>query len=512
LAALTVLLLALMVLVTLSIAWRVRDRIELQITADAAAYTEAVEVARTFNQAALMNRAQLAMEVAGLGMSSLIAWSSHHYANVVGLKQALENLEALYTAECDPVFNPCPCEQEGPVWTSIGAAWQELQRLDGAWDNDERAAARQFAKTWGGAAQMFDQEQKMLLQVLINTRLKNQQIANLIATKVYDPPTKDHPIELAAPGPGDDKSITEVKQAIYSGDPKIAAHQPAQLSMGTRGYHFTTMGQGGYDPVKQKLDQIAQAGNGAATTDPAFQEGRAGTGIGTDRHGAQSVRTVNPTGQVWAEDHGGTVSVTWPCGCTETGSAGVQDTWLASAGSGNSGIQHRFTPGDSDPPSSRHALPVDPQIVVPPLLTFNFPEIENPDNDFGQPKLYAVIDRDYQKVAKKPWDMRFTFHFTKQGAEFDDNGTTSSFKSLSGADLQHQVGVGSAIVYYHRPYSAAEPDAWVEPPNFFNPFWRATLYAADDDVGKELQKAGYAEQGDAIDQMIRKGALKAVTR
>jgi hypothetical protein len=478
LACLSVMLLALMVLVTLSIAWHVRDRIELQVTADAAAYSEAVEVARTFNQAALMNRAQLAMEVSALGMSSLMAWSSHHYANTVALQQAEEELLGEYSAACGP-FCPCCCMQIPLVMVSMNATSQELQRLKGVWDGDEKAAAQQMNTQWKGA-QMMKAEEDAMLKKLLDVRLKNQQLAGVIATKANDR-------ELSVVPNGDDKSLTETKAALYPDDP-IIEHQPAQASMGTRGYHFTTMGQGGRQPMETKLEQSAKAGNGAAIVEPAFQEYEFGTGYGQQRH-AQTVKTVDPGYDVWAEAHGGELVLVWPCGCTMASASGVQDTQLASGNDGT--VRHTFTPGDNEPASSRHHLDDSNGRVFPDLLTYNFPEIEDPNNDFGQPKLYSLIQRQHRP---KPWDLDFTFHFSQSGGGAD-------YKP----DPFKQVAVGSSIVYYHRP------DAWAEPPNLFNPFWRATLYAADDDVAKELQKAGLSDQSTAVQGLLDNG-LKVVTR
>jgi hypothetical protein len=362
---------------------------------------------------------------------------------------------------------------------SLQATTQELSRLRGVWDGDEKAAAQQLKQQWSGAQMIKDAEDAMLKK-LLDVRLKNQQLAAVIATKANDR-------ELAVVPNGDDKSLTETKAALYADDP-IIEHQPAQASMGTRGYHFTTMGQGGRQPIEDKLEQSAKAGNGAALVVPAFNEGDFGTGYGQQRH-AQTVKTVDPGYDVWAEAHGGELVLVWPCGCTMAGAASVQDTQLASGN--DSGVRHTFTPGDNEPASSRHQLDSHDGRVFPSLLTYNFPEIEDPDNDFGQPKLYSLIQRHHQP---KPWDLDFTFHFSQGGggAEYKPDPFT-------------QVALGSSIVYYHRP------DAWIEPPNLFNPFWRATLYAADDDAAKELQKAGLGQQSTAVQGLLDQG-LKVVTR
>ena len=83
--ALTLLLLTLMVLMTLGFGMRAKERIEIQMASDAAAYSQAVATARTFNAISVMNRAQVAHMVAMAGTQALISHSSQVFAahNVV---------------------------------------------------------------------------------------------------------------------------------------------------------------------------------------------------------------------------------------------------------------------------------------------------------------------------------------------------------------------------------------------------------------------------------------------
>lgn len=74
--ALTLLLLTLMVAMTLSFADRAKQRAELQTVADAAAYTTAIETARTYNSVALLNRTSVSEWVAMAGVQALTAWGT----------------------------------------------------------------------------------------------------------------------------------------------------------------------------------------------------------------------------------------------------------------------------------------------------------------------------------------------------------------------------------------------------------------------------------------------------
>src|SRR5688572_2122260 len=78
--ALTMLLVTLIVLLTLSFGSAAKDKMELQNVADAAAYSDAVSVARTFNSFALLNRAQIAHMVAIAGVQSAISYTSLYMA------------------------------------------------------------------------------------------------------------------------------------------------------------------------------------------------------------------------------------------------------------------------------------------------------------------------------------------------------------------------------------------------------------------------------------------------
>ncbi len=115
---------------------------------------------------------------------------------------------------------------------------------------------------------------------------------------------------------------------------------------------------------------------------------------------------------------------------------------------------------------------------------YNPHELGKPKNDFGQPKLYALVER--RARNDRPWDLTTRLQFTGPGA------------TLRPGD-RPQVVLSSAIAYYHRP------GAWKEPPSLWNPFWRATLAAPDDDIPKYVQKAGYTEEADAVKRLLKAG-------
>jgi hypothetical protein len=59
---------------------------------------------------------------------------------------------------------------------------------------------------------------------------------------------------------------------------------------------------------------------------------------------------------------------------------------------------------------------------------------------------------------------------------------------LKPPSADNQVALATGITYYHRNMQNAA-QAWEEPPNFFNPYWRATLVPADIDGNQNLTVA-----------------------
>jgi hypothetical protein len=74
--ALSMLLIALMVLMTVSIGVKAKDKLDLQAAADSAAYSNAIASARTLNTASLLNRAAVSEWVAMAGIQALTAWGT----------------------------------------------------------------------------------------------------------------------------------------------------------------------------------------------------------------------------------------------------------------------------------------------------------------------------------------------------------------------------------------------------------------------------------------------------
>jgi hypothetical protein len=140
-------------------------------------------------------------------------------------------------------------------------------------------------------------------------------------------------------------------------------------------------------------------------------------------------------------------------------------------------------------------------------------------NAFGQPKTLSNVTRKYETRGGRPdpWDLRTLFNFSRGGG----GGTSLDLRGAR-PGLQHAVAIAAGLVYYHRgspavagPSGKAPRDHSQEPPNFLNPFWRATLAASDVDEsyaarGKDVEDTlradlGETDAADALRKLRSKG-------
>ncbi len=472
LGALFLFLTTVLVLMTLSLGQRTRDRIEAQIAADAAAYSNAVVVARTLNQLALINRTRTSMLVAVLGMQSLISWSGHHRSHLAATGQALKEAETPYIPCCGNPFCPqsaCSCAELSLLHGAEATVAAEQARVAASWDKLDEEAGLYAGEMFGSSVQLYQSAENAIQGM--KDQLKHQLLAKAIV--------KSASPALDAPDKGDLKSFDETKPSeqcegaagLYCERHEIPQAEHA-IMMGTRGWHFVTARTEKDGLIRKKLESLVRPFNGSATIEPPDAAG--GAGVGEDREKAQKKNT-QPYLYAIGEDHGGTLDLDWPSSCIPSGgSAKVSNAWVRSNHLEMSGDEHKYD--GSHEPAKRHdlVLKAGSRDNWPWMHEYNHHELDNPKNDFGQPKLYAIVERSFDH--KNPWDL-----------------TTVDFGD------SRQVVLSSAMAYYHRP------GTWKEPPTLWNPFWRATLTAPDDDLDKYIGKAGYSPQADTMKRLLKAG-------
>ncbi|MCE9669220.1 pilus assembly protein [Myxococcus stipitatus] len=480
--ALTLLLLALMVLLTLGFGVRAKEHIELQMATDAAAYSQAVATARTFNAISVMNRAQVAHMVAMAGTQALISRSSQVFA----------------------AHSVCQTAFPQPMWHVLDtAAANQTRSLQGRAGGLYRAGLNIYAS-------------------LLRDHIQGQKLALSIARAANG--------ELQATPEGAAKSFSELNgaeavpehgdlmNAARRGDARCGGAVCA-VGGGSTSSLNATMGSLGWTWVHNRPTGSAGFGTGGAAQSTAFRHyGSAGS---MDPSTYDTVSGRNS----WGHDHGNGVLPT-RCVNTPPGVVPVSDAWVMSDEEQTHEDQHVYgvrappgqTPEDGKPMYEQHTLGAC--VVCPGIwpfsMAYNVDELRRGEaNQYGQPKLYAVIHRDYgsdqRRAHPDPWNLFFRFRFSQESdTEFDNAIPLGRSRPTGRESVQrNQVALSAGIVYYHRPYAAAAGGGWREPPNFLNPFWRATLVSAegadDDKPANSLSTAGFAEHARVLRELEEAG-------
>jgi Putative Flp pilus-assembly TadE/G-like len=451
---LTSLLITLMVTLTLSFAMKVREKMEAQHVADLAAYSSAVATARTFNSIALMRRAQTAHLVAISGVQSLISWTSMMRAGLNATEVAL--------AGCPPAAALlAPLDEQVD---EIFDKWHELDAKAGvqAYNIDILGSF-----LYGQQNEMYD---RLVESVSGGPNSFAQQFAQMAS--------QGSPWSNELGGGATPVSVGELEHATSDGN-----SHGMDMAMATRGYEFLTRRQG-MPPFTGNAGVLGILAGAGATVDFTNQGGSAYWGRALD-HGGRA----DESDYTWAEDHAD-LQITFP-GCptfTIRASAHVKSSdflddtddhvWFPASprlGDQDVGMEKQF----------RHTLlPVKPEYVPSTFIggiTYNTSD-DSDGNLWAQPKLFALVQRDYKVRGQRadPWSLRFTFRFSDEEKEFDNQG----WELGDGTDISIQQALGTGLAYYHRRGN------WQEPPNLWNPFWRATLVSADADSGGDMRQGG----------------------
>ena len=518
--ALCMLLLTLLVTLTLSLGMKVKEKMEVQAAADAAAYSQAAQTARVFNEMALMSRAQIGHLVSQAAVQSLIDWSSYYRAQVGATRNAYTIAMIPYIALvpcCLPnsgCSSYCRCALRGI--RDISRSQSALQRYERTqiaprWDQLERPAAQRSLRLSRAAQQMF-----MLGHAVEYGRLM---------LELKDQDAADRIVQNAGAGSrwaaewrvdGDGTTLREASPYLGAISwPNLTNAHHVYAAMGSRGHSFVA--NRGLFPTD---DWLVTAGIQRQLTRPdtVFIQGDGSTyWAATKVHGTYMGARDTYS---FADDHGISF-VTFsrgraPCP-TQTYGVGVAESTLKSSDQSDSTDQHRWSPrlggGDMEPAQTRHTLStcfgvgnINCPSVWPSFIDYNPIRVTEEDDAWGQPKNFAVIQRDYSVRGNRadPWNLFFRFRFSGSNTGFDNRGIVLG-PAGGGLDISRQTAVSTGIAYYHRR------DHWREPPNLLNPYWRATLVPATvdesgrGDLGDELRGAGVGWAADTYEALRNQG-------
>ena len=117
---------------------------------------------------------------------------------------------------------------------------------------------------------------------------------------------------------------------------------------------------------------------------------------------------------------------------------------------------------------------------------FKFKPNKDRTADFGQPSTWIFLNKSHKDFQSKygshsketPWYSKWTFTMPTADGKSQEFKLDTTVGGKRNSYLFEGLNVISrGMAYYHRP------DNWIEQPNFFNPFWRARLAP----VGQKLQ-------------------------
>jgi hypothetical protein len=512
---LSMLLVVLMVMITLSYSMKVRERIEVQTVSDAAAYTNAVATARTFNNIAVLNRAQIAHAVAQAGAQSIISWTTMYRAYLNAGRTSWRGAEWPYRIAMLGCLCPwnsgcraaCRCGRRGV---------NDLTRLQNYFRQEDNMIEPVFrgADIRAGLQVLLHQtaqlgiyaSQRDTYEDLLDT-VRDQSFANEIADSVAPGPAR---AEWQVPG-GVSLNRDELEGGNFCSEGGAACAMPMTVAhavnaaMGSRGYRFVT--HRNIDHYMPHMMRLAITIARAQRTSFVFATGQ-GTAYFKQPAGLGTIDAVMnmlpPYGNAVAAQDVGTIFAIYmhfanggapPCPPVMLGPTVVARSLVV--GSGFS-FQHRWTGGSDSMPIAHFLVPCTAGIsscpgIWPAFIDYHTTEVTDKGNNYAQPKNFALVQRNMRaRTVADPWNFltRFRFERGSPGAQFDTRG----LQLADGTDNSVQTALSTGIAYYHRGESLGV-DHWAEPPNLLNPYWRATLVAPDidedglDDASRTLHNA-----------------------
>ena len=503
--ALTLLLLALMVLLTVSLGMRVREKMELQTLADVAAYSDAVATARTYNVMAVMNRTEWSLVVAQAATQGYISWASAYYDALLGLNRKAAPLMAAELALCQPPPRIPPAVARFNQWKQ--KLQREIQRVERVWDGVDRTASRQV-RTINSISAGMNEPDFYRNYLTLEGLIRGQRLAG----KVVDKAQAASPWPLEAPA---DATNTVNMREISRDCSRGAACDPMpgrgavgsnniihqyEITMGSRGDAFSTGRAGGALVITARINTVL-AGFGAALYTGGGSAYRSDQ-YDSPRHG----REANP-GAAQSDDEGSVNYFGMFASCPALGLANVTTQVLANLASNRD--THKWSNGTCrNQRDTSHSLIGD--IAGgnwPIVIDYNENKLSNPQDLHGQPKLYSLLTRDYSAGrggAKAPFFLNFKFNLGSRAETFDNRGQ----KAGEGGryDIHLQSAMATGLAYYHRGGD------WREPPNFMNPFWRATLVTPDIDAQGKGRSGDIPKTLDAAGLSAAKQTFEALER
>jgi hypothetical protein len=484
LTALSMLIIALMTMVTFNLSRALHRRMALQQQADAAAFSTAVVEARTLNYLAYSNRAQAA---------SLVSMMILH-AHMVAATAAPEVFQAGYEAfEKISIAEGVLCALSlipgnggmavhcGHVAPTLAIAYQ-FRAERNKWRPKVKNLEPKFRAAMDKIDKMMDHNYRNQRLIVTQTtvHLQGAGIAQLRAANA----------PLA--------TVTPVPVRVLNGEDFSCALDGAELPCDRDGI-----------PRNRRAMVLTEVANASRTTwaaarspklhfHPVLMERLIGgvqsyqgaSELREAKGTAKLINAINPGRLHNATDYEGTVIGSdehirvwskWTCLITFGFGDAAADLYTSTTGPGrhrptsaHAGGNHRWEGTNANEPG--RCLSNGGNCFI------RFRATDERQDNFGQVRAYAVasqnlrLDRHGQRAV---WEVN-----NDATVSFASGGNTGTLRLASGRG----VAASKAMAYYHRIGD------WQEQPNMFNPFWRAKLHPfTPDEAKKVLTAAGEAD-------------------
>lgn len=455
--ALTLLLLVIMVMLTLGLGSKVRSRMDLQTVADAAAYSDAVAVARTLNAMAVMNRVQVAHTVSTIGTLSLISWATKYWEHAITARNIFLTQMAIFAAgvafHCLPPPARPPCQHcvfgLARTGASAGLLWLHANRVRSKLKRDTELFRGETAPRWAASQAVFADQAVMygaLLHQLDGSR--GSHAAELTAEAKL---RGSAPLTTVA-----SVNARELARAVHP-DTTLKGDHPyhaAQVVMGSRGHPFLPLHGSPSWPWTASLTLPWSLPSGLSWVD-GDAEGRGYLNRGWASAPLSAPGFGQPHG-TYAHDEGDrtrTILVPVHKQCSIFGPIAIA-VGIIGRGTPTSRVGPWEHPGIHD--GAQHAYQ-----TIPPFYDFTPSSLLAAGDVYGQPKSLTVMSKDLSKKTD-PWDLSIGVQLNGWGR------LETSDRPMLGTGSR-QLAIGAGITYYSRPDRSAEP------PNLFAPYWRASL-------------------------------------
>ncbi|WP_257449399.1 TadE/TadG family type IV pilus assembly protein [Archangium lipolyticum] len=462
LGALSFLVLALMMTLSFNLSHALREKMSLQQHSDSLAYSMAVVEARALNYYAISNRSIAATYVASNSMHGYMA-----AASVTGdiMRAGRNNFYVIMAQE----FAQCGC------WSCFMHCVHGLQALKIAgkyskaasdYDNKAKNLDSKFTQTVKGLDRMVDFIHGSQSMVHKNTMqaLKDGQSYGLSGLKDYNAPGASTLVSAVGALNANEFNCAvdgmPCPGGVASSDTKTRAKVMTEVANATRSTWPANRGLTGNLPTHLHPSFLNEVRNipGEGTNFPLpVHKGTAKTVQSSG--GLSGGSGGGNEGKMIAAEESGIMANQWKHGAMVWP---YEASVSSDSGSGN----HK--PGGAH--SGSHQFEgVNTKGLTTCIMSGNcfmkFRADEQKDNDFGQPSAYSYVTDDLRvgDAVKAPWELN-----SSATVNFENGDSSASITLAAG----QAAALSRALVYYHR----LGQNGWNEPPNLFNPYWRAKLH------------------------------------